>query len=591
MKFFPYFCLLFFLSKNLFSEEIKVIELHEIDQGFLSATEEEKLEEIILDNTNSDVETEEKSNESLLEIEENNNLETITALPDYWENAEKNEIIFLFDNLELVESNSLNEALTESLVLNSLNPKGFTQEEFNHLRISNLIKLGQRKAAYEMINFNSADQHKDFYNSFKLNYFFSTYEINQACEFGRSINRKKTKINENFLLKVDIFCSLIQNKIEEADFLNSLLIDLNDKDEYFQKILVNLKNQNNDFVDINNTNLDKDSMPLYSAMIRLGDMPLSQNFLDYDTVNFSEPIILSASSDISLRLNAAHKAYKSKMFNGESLSALYQTVDFNYDELNNPDNMINKISSNKEIGMAYHFQRANIQILPITRIQALVDFWQFAEQNNLDILAYDVSRKLIDSLDPSPELSDFGTKIAKAHIYNDNFSLAEKWILFSNKYKSEKDNFEEEMQSVKLLYNLMSSVDDNEFNNILLANLYNFKSDLYKEMNKKTLKQEILLTILSVISENNSNKVITNRKLVDNRPMPSRYLLNMIRNSLNSQNYGELILSINISMIGKSWSKIHPEHLRIILQSLNGTLTEGIFREVILEILEETKII
>ena len=100
-----------------------------------------------------------------------------------------------------------------------------------------------------------------------------------------------------------------------------------------------------------------------------------------------------------------------------------------------------------------------------------------------------------------------------------------------------------------------------------------------------------MLTILSVISENNSSKVTTNKKLVDNRPMPSRYLLNMIRNSLISQNYGELILSINTSMIGKSWSKIHPEHLRIILQSLNGTLTEGIFREVILEILEETKII
>ena len=32
---------------------------------------------------------------------------------------------------------------------------------------------------------------------------------------------------------MNIFCSFIQNKIEEADFLNSLLLDTNDNDDYF----------------------------------------------------------------------------------------------------------------------------------------------------------------------------------------------------------------------------------------------------------------------------------------------------------------------------------------------------------------------
>ena len=241
--------------------------------------------------------------------------------------------------------------------------------------------------------------------------------------------------------------------------------------------------------------------------------------------------------------------------------------------------------------MAFLFQRVNIQILPITRIQALVDFWEFAEKNDLDLLAYDISQKFINTIEPSVELSDFGIKIAKAHIYNNNFDLADKWILFSENYKFDEEKIDEKMQSLKLLYNLKNSKNDEEFNNILIANIYQLDSILYKEINNNTNKQEILLTILSVINDNFENKLAKNRKLIDQRSMPSRYLLNKIKNCYKLKNYGELILSINISMIDKHWNEVHPEHLRVILSSLQDSLTEVIFREIILEIFEETKII
>jgi hypothetical protein len=101
-------------------------------------------------------------------------------------------------------------------------------------------------------------------------------------------------------------------------------------------------------------------------------MPLNNKFLMHDPVNFSIPIILSGSSDISLRLKAAHKAYQQGTFNAESLSALYQTVDFSYNELTNPE--FKKFNKNIEVYMPYLFQKANIQLLPITRVHSLVDF-------------------------------------------------------------------------------------------------------------------------------------------------------------------------------------------------------------------------
>ena len=263
---------------------------------------------------------------------------------------------------------------------------------------------------------------------------------------------------------------------------------------------------------------------------------------------------------------------------------MYQTVDFSYDELTTSTEL-KKFNNNIEFSMSYLFQKANIQLLPITRIQSLVDFWLYAEKENLSLLAYDISRSLIDKLEPSPELSEYGLEISKAHIHNNNLELADKWILFTENYQSESENFAEKIHSIKLLYNLKRSTNDDQFINILL------NSDLLKEIEEDIIKQEIFLTILSVISENNAKVLNVNRNLIDQRSMPSRYLLSKIKNSSKNDNYGELLLSINISMINKAWTDTHPEHLRIILTTLRGVEIENIFKDMVLEILETSEII
>ena len=575
------------LAFSVFAEEIKIIELHDqtIDQILLDATSGNN-------DVNNDINNEElriqfqllKQKYTIFKSEESNPSESIITFPDFWEHADKDELIFLFDNLLVTNSLILNNTLINALTLNSLPPQGFEEDEFNHFKIVNLIKLGQRKKALNMIEtLNEEKDYVDAFNLFKLNYYFSTYELNQACDFSNSFNRKESKINENFLLKVDIFCTFLQNKIEEADFLNSLLEEMNDQDDYFQKIFFNLKESNKSKEDFSLINYDENSMSLYSAMIRIGEMPLNNKYLMHDPVNFSMPIVLSGSSDISLRLKAAHRAYQQGIFNADSLSALYQTVDFSYDELTNIE--LEKFHKNFEIGMSYLFQKANIQLLPITRVQSLVDFWSYAEKENFGSLAYDISRSLIDKIEPSPELSEHGIEIAKAHIHNSNFELADKWILFAENYQSEDENFAEKIQPIKLLYNLKKSTNDKQFINILL------NSDLLKGIHEDTIKQEILLTIVSVISENNDKVLSGNRNLLDQRSVPSRYLLSKIKQSSKTNNYGELLLSINISMIGKSWTETHPEHLRIILTALRDIEIEHFFKDVILEILKASEII
>ena len=196
------------LAFSVFAEEIKIIELHDqtFDQILLNTNIEEKLKNLqslydkeliskdeydqkhkelfeelskieIEDNQTSDndavnndinkaestnsisVTEEEKSTNSIsvteedtiINSEESNLSEGITTFPDFWENADKDELIFLFDNLLVTNSLILNNTLINALTLNSLPPQGFEEDEFNHFKIVNLIKLGQRKKALNMI--------------------------------------------------------------------------------------------------------------------------------------------------------------------------------------------------------------------------------------------------------------------------------------------------------------------------------------------------------------------------------------------------------------------------------------------------------
>jgi len=308
------------LAFSVFAEDIKIIELHDqtIDQILLNATSDnDDVNNDINDDVNNDINNEElkmqfqllKKKYTNFKSEKNNQSEAITTFPDFWENADKDELIFLFDNLTVTNSLILNNTLINALTLNSLPPQGFEEAEFNRFKIVNLIKLGQRKKAFNMIEtLNEEKDYVDTFNLFKLNYYFSTYDLNQACDFSNSFNRKESKINENFLLKVDIFCTFLQNKTEEADFLNSLLEEMNDQDDYFQKIFLNLKEPSKSKENIRLLNYDENSMSLYSAIIRVGEMPLNNKYLMHDPVNFSMPIVLSGSSDIPLRLKAVHKA-------------------------------------------------------------------------------------------------------------------------------------------------------------------------------------------------------------------------------------------------------------------------------------------
>ena len=119
----------------------------------------------------------------------------------------------------------------------------------------------------------------------------------------------------------------------------------------------------------------------------------------------------------------------------------------------------------------------------------------------------------------------------------------------------------------------------------------NNNKNLFKKIGKNRYKVEIMLTISDIIGNSDNSNFSLNKSITDERQMPSRYILNKIKESAIEDNLGEFILSVNLSIGKKKWSEIHPEHLKIILTSIKDLSIDDLFEKIIVEILEDSEII
>lgn len=594
-KLFIYLICIFF-SYTLKAADIQIINLNNKSIDQLINDDETFNDGKLIDLSEDNLEISENiEDENSIEIFIDEELELITdntiiELPGIWENVNKEEILFLFNNVTEIKSKKLKMELLNSLTINQKLPSGFKKEDFNKLIIDALLMLGDRKKAYEIIQSVQIDEeseYESFYKKFSINYLLSSYKLSEACSLRNTINNKKIEIDLNFYLKVDIFCLILEEKFNEANLLNSLLIESGEEDNYFQDLFEKLQNLELE-INIDHKNINEENIFLYSAMHRIGNLPLTLKFLEIDPINLSIPIILSSSTNIDLRIQSAHFAFSNNLISEDSLAALYQTVDFSYDELNNSSDFISSIENNIEISMSYFYQLINIQLLPKTRLNAIIKFWDFAKKNNLEKIAYALSFKSLNTIVPSDEFAIYGPDISKAYIYNIDFEKAKKWLLFSENLLVD-DISIKNLNSTKLLLNLSNFNDDLNFTEVLVTNLKKIMQS-YNEQDKLN-KNELFYLIFSSLGDVEQNNFKILKKITDDRYMPSLYLLNMMRNSLESNSQIQILLAVLVSMDGKKWNELHPEHFRLILLSLKDYKQGSIYNDILLEILNDNKII
>ena len=584
------FIIILFFVSNLISanelenSEVEVINLHEsksLDQMVLeNLNNENNVNEVVENTTTDDVDEEVTTSE--VEVEQ------IEIIKDNF--IFKNQIKDLnnyFDNLQNISSKSLQKEIIEVLENLQLDLEIEQDREILFLIVNYFKSIGQINKSFELIEKYELNNDKNFnfYTSVRLNYLLSTFQLNEACSFREELN-SNIVLDYFFLEKLDIFCSILNNNISEAKLLNSILVESeNNADNYYQQLFSLITNSEDQLIvdyEIKNSEINKELIFLYSAMTRIAELPFSHEFYELDKKNLSIPIILNQASPIDLRIKAANESFLENLITVDSLAALYMSADFNSDQLNNPKETVEAFSNNKELSMAFLYQLVNIQIFPNDRLNILIQFWNFAKENNLEEIAYKLSINMLTSIEADSENIIHGPQIASAYIFNNDFENAVNWIeLYENAKEVDSKSI-----YARILLDLYSSNDLNSFINSINLTL---KTYTYGEDNDNAELLYVLKTVMNLDINSNSN--ISLDKIFDNRTMPSIFLLNEIDNSILNKDDEKFLFYSMISLNDKEWNDIHPEHLRLILQGYLKYKDGILFRNLILEVFKNFKFI
>ncbi len=567
----------------LFSNSILANEEENNNVEVINLYESKSLDQMVLDNLKEEVIQEEVENlNETVEIATNEvEVKQIDSTKvSFIQKNELNNLNNYFNNLKKINSKTLQKEIIEVLENLQLNLELEKDREIFFLVINYLQSIGQINKSYELIEANdlSNDKNLSFYTGVKLNYLLSTFQLNEACNFKEELN-SNIKLDFFFLEKLDIFCLILNDNQSEANLLNSILVESEKKlDTYYQN-LFSLISNSSDEISVNNE-INKELIFLYSAMTRIAELPFSYEFYELDKKNLSIPIILNQSSPIDLRIKAANQSFLENLITVDSLAALYMSADFNSDQLNNPKETAETLSDNKELSMAFLYQLVNIQIFPNDRLNSLIQFWNFAKENNLEEIAYKLSINMLSSIEATSENIVYGPQIASAYIFNNNFESAVKWIeLYENAKEVDSNSI-----YTRILLDLYSSNNLNSF-----VNSINLTLNTYSE-NQNNQNAELLHVLKAVMNlDIISNKNINLNKIFDERTMPSIFILNEINESIVNNNQEKFLFYSLISLNKKNWNNIHPQHLKLVL---NGYLKykDGIlFRNIILEVFKHHK--
>ena len=590
------------------ANDVQIIELHQnksLDQLVLEKENNENEE----DNKNNSINIKEADNkeaDNIVEqsniIEDESNLVNIDDQDTKLENSDEqivyleNETFFDLDNslisnhlktLKHIKSKTLQREFINILSSIDLDDENMYIEKV-YFVVKKLYEMGEIEKAHNLvtkINLDSDDmnrQNLEFFYLIKLNYLYSSYKLSEVCNLRLFLLEQSINLPKNLLQKSDIFCLTLENKFSEAKLLNSLLIESETaKDENFQSLFnFMLFNKNsNSFTPLTNIQ-SKDLIFLYSAMLRINELPLDKDFIELDPLNLSIPVILSEATSMGIRIKAAHRAYEDDLISINSLSALYQSVDFSSKEFDDPDKTISNLDSD-ELTMAYYYQLANIQIFPDERLDVTLKYFDFAKEAGLENIAYAITEKIIESFIPSADNSQIGIEIAFANISNKNFDDALKWL---NLYEINNSK-DKKIDYAKFLIDLKQNDNINTVINYLSDSNLNF-NQINNQSSQETF--QVLIDFLRI--ENISNKSIQYSNILDDRVMPSFFLMNDIKKNINEDNNLSVFILSLVSMQNKNWTELHPEHLNLTLEALNVYNNGSLKKQIIIEILNELKI-
>ena len=401
------------------------------------ATEEIKEDAISvynLNSQNSDI----NRNQVLLE----NNLDDEVSLyglydPDVnnlslqmWNESNGIEIKKIFDKiLSLNLSEDAMDILEIALMTNSTPPvKNISSEDFYNFQKQFLIKKNDLNLIKLFIEKNPNFLFKDELINYYANYYIAEANIEKSCEIFDMI--KDVTINDQYALKIKIYCLVNSNKIEEALLIYELKKEMGLEDNFFESKIFKLIGIENESDQVSDKNLLEFHLS-HRAIENFEYLPNENTSKDVwkylQSANLLEDVENIDLDDIE-KINLIEKAAHEGNYKEVDLFSLYTRYQFNFNQLLSAKENYKTLGKPNQRALIY--QKMLLTVEPNEKLYLARLLKNLFEADNLsNAFNYELSNILI-SIDETKLTSDL-ISFYEDNIINENSAI--KKIKFNNK--------------------------------------------------------------------------------------------------------------------------------------------------------------
>ena len=189
-----------------------------------------------------------------------------------WNNMNASEIVSHLNFIpDVVSSNSLQSHLIDLYLSSSNPPRGNSDEVINFLetRLIKIRRSGQSKKLYEIIKQLPQGERWELWRLWSTEYELLIHEDKRACKL---INKQIETSSDKFWQMSRIFCLLIDDKLNDAEFIFDLIKSRGFSNKNFENLFQLMNGDTSDFV-LDNTIIE----PIHIIMMETLKIPIKVN--------------------------------------------------------------------------------------------------------------------------------------------------------------------------------------------------------------------------------------------------------------------------------------------------------------------------
>ena len=205
---------------------------------------------------------------------------------DIWNNMSASEIVSHLNFIpDVVSSNSLQSHLIDLYLSSSNPPRGNSDEVINFLetRLIKIRRSGQSKKLYEIIKQLPQGERWELWRLWSTEYELLIHEDKRACKL---INKQIETSSDKFWQMSRIFCLLIDDKLNDAEFIFDLIKSRGFTNKNFENLFQLMNGDTSDFV-LDNTIIE----PIHIIMMETLKIPIKVNSLAALGPEYTDPLL------------------------------------------------------------------------------------------------------------------------------------------------------------------------------------------------------------------------------------------------------------------------------------------------------------